>query len=202
MNKNKINRKSGRIVAIDYERGMVRVEYPENGTVSPWLSVYMGRFMGTKNYSMPEINEVGIVGIYDNSHEGVYYGAPTNDEEAMPSIYGKGIHIKEYKDGTKILYDENSKKITISSVGDIDLIATGTIKLQAQKVEIISENTEMSGSLLVQKVSEFIGDLKIKGLSFTSHTHGGVLSGGASTTPPNPALNVFRTISNFFKRGE
>lgn len=185
MNKNKINRKSGRVVAIDYDKGMVRVEYPENGTVSPWLSVYVGRNKGVKDYSMPELNEIGIVGIYDNSYEGIYFGAPTSDETPMPSIVGKGIHIREYSDGTKILYDENSKKITISSVGDIDIISTGTIRLEAKKVNIVAENTEISGSLLVKKVSEFISDLKIKGISFLLHLHKGVQTGSGSTLPPS-----------------
>lgn len=189
MNKN--NRKTGRVVAIDYHKGMVRVEYPENGTVSPWLSVYVGRNKGVKDYSMPELNEIGIVGIYDNSYEGVYLGATTSDDE-MPSVIGKGIHIREYSDGTKILYDENSKKITVSSAGDIDIISTGTIRLEAKKVEIVSENTEITGSLLVKKVSEFIGDLIIKGVSFLSHVHKGVQTGSGSTLPP----------SAFNKRGD
>lgn len=184
MSQNKINRKSGIVVAIDYDKGMVRVKYPENGTVSPWISVYVGRNKGVKDYSMPELNEIGIVGIYDNSYEGVYFGAPTSDE-AMPSIVGKGIHIREYSDGTKILYDENSKKITVSSVGDIDIISTGTIRLEAKKVEIVSENTEITGRLLVKKVSEFIGDLIIKGISFISHIHKGVQTGSGSTLPPS-----------------
>lgn len=164
---------------------MVRVEYPENGTVSPWLSVYVGKNKGVKDYSMPELYEVGIVGVYDNSFEGVYFGAATSDDESPPSIYGSGIHIREYKDGTKIIYDENSKKITLSSVGDIEIIATGTIKLQAQKLDIITETTEMSGSLLVRKASEFINNLIIKGISFIDHIHSGVDTGAGSTQPPS-----------------
>lgn len=175
--------KMGRVSSVNYAKGTVVVTYPESNTVSPELIVFQGRNKGKKKYSMPELDEVGLCLIIDSTYEGMYIGSGVIDDLPLPSITGKGIDIYEYSDGTKVMYDENIKKLTIDSIKILEIKAGEKIIINAPNIESTGD-WNIIGKLIVTKFAEFLEDIKIKAISFVDHVHGGITPGGGKTNKP------------------
>lgn len=198
--------KMGRVSSINYERGTVVVTYPESNTVSPELIVWQGRNKGKKRYNMPEINEVGLCVIVDSSYEGMYIGSGVISDVPLPSIFGKGIDIYEYGDGTKIMYDENKSELTLDSAknivinakNDITINSNSSIKLTSKTIDLAASDKitidapivtstgtwNILGGLSVGAAISAIGDMVSKGVSFLKHIHSGVTGGNQDTGGP------------------
>lgn len=89
-----------------------------------------------------------------------------NNGVVLPAIYTKNQptlnaneHMTIYKDGTKVSYDYEQKKLLINCVGDVEVVAAKTLKVEFNgqidiktpvQVKIDAPNTICTGNLMVQ----------------------------------------------------
>ena len=175
--------KVGRVSVINYKKGVVRVEYPDNKTQSPELIVLQGRVNGRYSYSMPEIGEIGLCITLDNSFEGYYLGGGYTDKYVIPEGAKKGATVQKFKDGGSIIYDEKTSTLTLTSMKEIKIISKEKIVLNAPIIE--SEGDwNIKGSLLVSKLIKSTVDVVAKAISLLQHKHGGIQGGNSDTGGP------------------
>lgn len=175
----------GKVSKINYEKGMIRVTYPDlDDSVTAEFPV----FSFTDEYKMPKIGqEVLVLHLSNGQSAGILMGKYWNKKNTPPLAYGQGKNVfnKEidedfgkvritYKDQRLLLYDET---------GDVDL----EIKSHNRNIKITDGdiNITVSGGAVNIKTDHDVhveGDVIIKNKSFLRHTHTGV---HGETTPPN-----------------
>lgn len=124
----------GTVEEADYATARLRLRI--GALLTGWVPWADGRAGGNRTWSAPEIGEqmillapggdialgVAIGGIYSDAHP-----APAASPE---------IHRIDYGDGSFIQFDRASGKLTISTTGDIDLIAGGNVKINGQRIDL------------------------------------------------------------------
>lgn len=112
-----------------------------------------------------DLSQAVIVGmLYSNVLD-----SPSDDEN---------LDLIEYDDGTVISYDSDAHKLTIDCVSDVHVNAVNA-SIDATALDITAE-VSINGNVNV------VGDVVADGISLKSHTHSGVVSGGALSGPPAP----------------
>lgn len=174
----------GKVSKINYEKGMIRVTYPDrDDSVTAELPV----FSFTDEYKMPKIGqEVFVLHLSNGQAAGILMGKYWNKDNVPPD-YGQGRNVfnKEidedfgkvritYKDKTLTLYDE---------AGDVDM----EIKSHNRNIKVTGGdiNIKVTGGAVNIKADNDVhidGDVIISGKSFLGHTHTGV---HGETTPPH-----------------
>ena len=165
----------GQVAEVDLSNAFVRVQCGEN--LSSWIP--MPASVG-KNFIAWTPMRIG---------QTVTLACPSGDL-AQARIIGTGytvddvpapsdnadIDLIKFNDGTFIEYDSAAKKMTLSSVGDIDIIAAKNLSLKASQTNIASPVTQTGG------------DMTSNGISAQKHMHtqnaGDDFGGGADTSPP------------------
>ncbi len=174
----------GKVSKINYEKGMIRVTYPDlDDSVTAEFPV----FSFTDEYKMPKIGqEVLVLHLSNGQSAGILMGKYWNKKN-IPPDYGQGKNVfnKEideefgkvritYKDKTLTLYDE---------AGDVNM----EIKSHDRNIKVMGGdiNINVTGGAVNIKADNDVhidGDAIISGISFLGHTHTGVHGG---TTPPH-----------------
>ena len=174
----------GKVSKINYEKGMIRVTYPDlDDSVTAEFPV----FSFTDEYKMPKIGqEVLVLHLSNGQSAGILMGKYWNKKN-IPPYYGQGKNVfnKEideefgkvritYKDKTLTLYDE---------AGDVNM----EIKSHDRNIKVMGGdiNINVTGGAVNIKADNDVhidGDAIISGISFLGHTHTGVHGG---TTPPH-----------------
>lgn len=152
----------GKISAIDYSAGMVRVVYHEkDDSVTRWIPYY-----GGDEYKMPEIDDqVLVVHLSNGSEAGVVLGRPWSAKNVPP-------------EGAKGLY----RKDFARTPGEAMMrYFDGTLMLRATKM-VIDGNLEVTGDLIVNGTITSKGDIIAAGVSLDNHTHTDSV-GGITTAP-------------------
>lgn len=180
----------GKVSKINYEKGMIRVTYPDlDDSVTAEFPV----FSFTDEYKMPKIGqEVLVLHLSNGQSAGILIGKYWNKKN-VPPAYGQGKNVfnKEideefgkvrvtYKDKKLTLYDEAGDVDMEIKSADRNVRITGgdiNINVTGGAVNVIADNgVHIKGEVTVT------GDATIGGKSFLGHTHTGV---HGNTTPPN-----------------
>jgi phage baseplate assembly protein V len=160
----------GRVSEIDANRGMARVSFIEDGTVSDWMSVVVAKTGDDKFFYIPDVNEQVACMMGKGSLRGVILGAVYSDARTPDSgNSGAGVLSVVFSNGDKIKYDRSS--------GAMDITASGGVT--------INGNLTVNGSVDAS-ADVTAGPLNV---SLTGHTHlvTGVQTGPSSVTS-NPPL--------------
>lgn len=174
----------GKVSKINYEKGMIRVTYPD---LDDSVTAEIPAFSFTDEYKMPKVGqEVLVLHLSNGQAAGILMGKYWNKANVPPDYgQGKNVFNKEidedfgkvritYKDKKLTLYDEagdveteivsHNKNVKVTS-GDINIKVTGgAVNVQADNDVHID------------------GDAIISGKSFLAHTHTGA---HGITSPPN-----------------
>ncbi len=129
----------GIISAIDYEKGLVQVTYPDReNAVSGKLPYF------SHHYEMPEINDkVVVLYLTNGNHEGFVLGKYYHDEN-MPIKQGQGIiHKPLNKNGSEILYEQNKDSFHLQS--NTITVDGKTLKINGNQITLSSDNLSISG---------------------------------------------------------
>jgi phage baseplate assembly protein gpV len=156
----------GKVSAIDYATGMVRVVYHEKDDSVTRLIPLI-----SNEYEMPEVeDQVLVLHLSNGTEAGVVIGRPWSEKNKPPEgaagLYRKemartpGEAMIRYKDGTLTL---KAGSVVVNG----NLTVTGSLNVQ--------------GAITAQSV-EASGDVVAGGISLMHHTHTDSMSG--STTPP------------------
>lgn len=129
--------KVGKVVAIDEKTCKVRVQLLDNdGVITYWLPVIVNKSKDDKFYWLPDIDEEVLVAFLDNGIEqGFVLGAAYNEKDKTPIQDKDKYHIR-FADGTVIEYDRKNHKLTIDCKGDIEIRASGNIKLVGSRIDL------------------------------------------------------------------
>lgn len=178
----------GRVKALDAAKGLVQVDM--DGPDTDWIPWLTQRAGGDRTYWCPEVGEQVLVAAPSGElGNGVVIGCIFQDAHPEPGD-SPDIHRTVYKDGTVVEYDRAAHQLKIdvsSSSGSVLVICKTATVRAAESVTIDTPETTCTGSLTVGE------SLAVNGPSLThngknvgsTHTHGGVESGGSSTAAPN-----------------
>ena len=163
----KNNIRLGKISAIDYPTGMVRVAYHEKDDAVTALVPLI-----SSEYFMPEIgDQVLVLHLSNGTEAGVVLGRPWSEKNKPP-------------EGAAGLY----RKDLARAAGEAMIrYMGGTLTIKAQNVRaegdmVVTGDLTVNGNLTVQGEIVATGDVTGAGVSLANHTHTDSMGGG--TTPP------------------
>ena len=112
--------KFGNISNIDYEKGLARVKFNEDGIVSKYLPISVRKTLVDKETFPYCVNEQVWCLMDENAENGVIGGA-IYSKDTKPKDAGEGITAIEYSNGTRFEYDKvnNTFKIKIDTAEQI-----------------------------------------------------------------------------------
>ena len=127
----------GKVVNIDEEKALVRVELGEHDNVpSYWLPVLHHKTQHDKEYWLPDIDEFVLCLFFPPSFtRGVVIGAIYTEEDRPPAN-SRDKWVKRFKDGTVLEYDRKERKLYIRSVGDIEIVSDTHITIKAPRIDL------------------------------------------------------------------
>ena len=120
----------GYVSDYDPKRHMARVHFPDKGDlVSNWLPVAIPNSKKNKDECHLDIGEHVFCSMLGNGLEAGVVLCSIYDDENKPPTGNQDIRTVHFEDGTEISYDRNKHKLTISCVGDIEILASGDISV-------------------------------------------------------------------------
>ena len=118
---NKVSLKYGIISEIDYASGTARVFIDELDIVTDWLTLPK-RINENKIFSIKQ--QVSIL-IHENGEDGMILLEEPHDGNRPPSWASDHTEGVQFKDGTTIIYDTESKKLQINAgAGEIEFVCS------------------------------------------------------------------------------
>ncbi len=115
----------------EFAKGKARVVFPDqDGIVSPWIPVGYARTKDDVEYDPLAVGEPVACLMSDNGESGVVL-CSTYTEAAPPPEGAEQHWTRQFKDGTKLTYDRETKKLTAELKGDAEVKVTGNAKLEA-----------------------------------------------------------------------
>lgn len=158
----------GKVSAIDYAAGMIRVAYHEKDD-----SVTRLIPMLSNEYKMPEIgDQVLVLHLSNGTEAGVVLGRPWS-EKNVPAEGAEGLYRKEL--------GQEPGEAMIRYQGGALLIKVGAVTIDGDVT--ITGSLNVAGSLTVAGSITSAGDTVAGGKSLIGHTHTDSMGGG--TTAPN-----------------
>ena len=126
----------GYVSEYDAKKHMARVNFPEKNIVSSWLPVLVPNSQNNHDELHLDINEhVASLMLGNGLEQGFILGA-IYDEKNLPLVGDKDIRMVKFEDGSTVQYDRRNHKMQICVQGDIDILATGNIRIDAKRVDI------------------------------------------------------------------
>ncbi|WP_372714750.1 phage baseplate assembly protein V [Ilyobacter sp.] len=171
----------GYISSVNYESGTVRVKIPDmDDFITGSLIVFQGRTNDTKDYEMPDIEEMGLVILLPNGNShGFYIGSGYSKTVPVPEGAGKGKRMVVFDDGTKVEYDKTAHKLTIECVGNIEVSSNSTT-IRSNNIIFDGPVTHNNGDYNNPGGDVTAGDISLKNHKTTKVTAGLGVSGPPS----------------------
>ncbi|MBR0315308.1 MAG: phage baseplate assembly protein V [Synergistaceae bacterium] len=120
----------GYVSDYDPKRHMARIRFPDKGDlVSAWLPVAIPNSKKNKDESHLDIDEHVFCSMMGNGLETGVVLCSIYDDGNKPETGNQDIHCVKFEDGTAIQYDRKEHTLSISCVGDIEIIASGNISV-------------------------------------------------------------------------
>ncbi|MBP2655896.1 MAG: phage baseplate assembly protein [Firmicutes bacterium] len=161
----------GTVSAIDEANQLVRVAFDDlDDTVSPWLQVAAWGAYTDDNYWLPDPDEQVLCLFMPTGNSDGYVLFSVRGTDNAPSNGAQGRRYIKFGDGSTVQFDRSSSAMTIDCKGAVTITAASGVA--------ISGDVTVTGSITAS------GDVSAGGISLESHTHGGVESGGSSTSGP------------------
>lgn len=164
----------GQVVEADYTAATARVDC--DGYLTGWLPFLTRRAGGDVTWWAPEVGEAVLV------------LAPDGDPALaaiLPAAYSDAVPPPESSPDRAVWRFGSTVTVAVDRVsGTVTVTASGTVRVQAPRVEIAADQVEITGHLTVGNGITATGDVTADGISLKTHTHGGVASGGSNTGPP------------------
>jgi len=164
----------GQVQEADYAQALVRVQC--DGYLTGWLPWLTRRAGGDVDWWAPEVGEAVLV------------LAPDGDPAlavVLPAAYSDDVPPPETTPDRAAWRFGTTVSVAVDrATGEATVIATGTVRVQAPRVEIAADEVAITGHLSVGNGVTATGDVTADGISLKTHTHPGVQSGSASTGPP------------------
>lgn len=166
----------GTVAEVDHARARCRVQSGDILTaLLPWLAPRAGL---TRDWSAPSPGEQVLLlcPLGDTTQALVLRGVYS---QANPAPADDGArHVTQYPDGAVVEYDHAAHALiaTLPTGGTAELVATGGITLTG--------DVRIHGNVAVAGRIDATGDVVGDGISLTTHKHGGVAAGTATTGAP------------------
>lgn len=135
----------GNISEVDASTGYARVKFLDDEIVSDWLQILVKTALDDKQEFVFDVNEQVACLMDEHSEEGVILGALYNDG-TKPTGAGPGVYKMTFSDDSFIEYDKNNHKLTVSIQGDVNVISSGTVNVDATVVNVDSESANISAT--------------------------------------------------------
>lgn len=186
-----LNRQVANLVRIgsvaELDEANARVKLSVSGLTTDWLPWSAARAGKTRTWSPPQIGEqVIMVSPFGDMGQAVVVGSLFSDAAMAPAA-SKDRETTIYPDGSTVDYNSatNTLTVTVSATGNVVVnCKVATINAETS-VTLNSPQTKITGKLTVQGATD-VQAITSRGKDISStHTHGGVLPGGASTEVPN-----------------
>ena len=171
----------GYVSSVDYQAGTVRVKIPDmDDFITGALIVFQGRTKDTKDYQMPDIEEMGIVILLPHGNsQGFYIGSGYSKTVAVPEGAAKGKRMVVFDDGTKVEYDKGTHKLTVECVGDIEVSSNSTT-IRSNNIIFDGPVTHNNGDYINPDGDVTAGEISLKNHKTTKVTAGLGISGPPS----------------------
>jgi phage baseplate assembly protein gpV len=104
--------KYGIISEINYEKGLAKVHFDELDIVTDWIGLPKNSI---KENRLFEVNTQVAVIMHENGEDGEILHARSSENDLPPSWVNDNIEGIEFKDGTKITYDNSTGKLTVDA---------------------------------------------------------------------------------------
>ena len=192
----------GNIRAVDVANARVRVAF--GGCVSDWLPWGTARAGNRRDWTAPNVGEqVMVFCPFGDPTQAVVGPSIFQDDFSAPAT-SADQDTTVYPDGTTVDYNSATNTLTVTVAGSGNVVINckvATVKADTS-VTIDTPETTCTGNLTVKKSftmgqeggsATMKGNVAIEGGSLThngknvgsTHTHGGVQSGGSNTAAPN-----------------
>lgn len=205
----------GLVTNLDPDKARAKVQFVvgvetavegQQGMESDWLPVGVQWSLGAQEFVMPTIGEQVACLMDERCEQGVILCAIYSDTDPPPSAPAKAWH-REFPDGTILQYDPTAHTLLAHVVGTATLEATGdvmvhsdadatvqaggTATVQAPSIVLdgpvsITGTLDVTGDATFQETIAATGEITSGTIALTTHTHSGVLAGGAVSGPPVP----------------
>ena len=192
----------GNIRAVDVANARVRVAF--GGCISDWLPWGTSRAGNRRDWTSPNVGEqVMVFCPFGDPTQAVVGPSIFQDDFSAPAT-SADQDTTVYPDGTTVDYNSATNTLTVTVAGSGNVVVNckvATVKAETS-VTIDTPETTCTGNLTVKKSftmgqeggsATMKGNVAIEGGSLThngknvgsTHTHGGVQSGGSNTAAPN-----------------
>ena len=183
----------GKVVDLDESGPKVRVQIGD--LKSNWLQCGAPRAGETRQTWMPSVGEqVVVLAPFGDTAQGIV-AFSLNQDAHGPVSSSRHIHAAEFPDGTRLEYNSQSNTYTMTAAGNAKVIVNckeATVNAQT-KVTLSTPEVFCTGKLTVDGLITGKSGATLTGGTVThngknigsTHTHGGVQSGIASTAVPN-----------------
>jgi len=126
---------TGIVTQVDDAKARVRVRVPSRGNVeSYWLEVLQRGSAGNRDYWLPDIDDQVRILCDEKLEAGCVLGAIYSETDPPP-VSDRNLYHVTFGDGTMVEFNRTTGKLSIVTVGDIDIIAGGNLKLVATRID-------------------------------------------------------------------
>lgn len=124
----------GTVEEADYEKAKVKIKCGDQ--VTGWIPWMMQRSGKYRNWDPPEVGEQVVMLAPDGDpSQGVMLGAVSQDS-SPPAGESVDVRRTDYGDGTVAEYDRNSKVMSITCEGDLNITCKGNITVKANHIDL------------------------------------------------------------------
>lgn len=170
----------------DPKTHMAMVKVMPEEIVSGWLPIavqWVGNSFGL--YVGPNVgDQVIVVHVEGDPDVGIIVGRLNSASEVPPAVpageawavHKSGSFLKFTNDGNVLLNTQKDLDVTVG--GDVNMTVTGKVVASATEFDLTGD-LKVTGAITATKEGTFNG-----GHTVSAHTHGGVQTGGGSTSGP------------------
>ena len=126
----------GKVQEFDAEKHMSRVKFPDIDIVSHWLPVIAMNSLNVQDTHYLDKDEHVVCIMNGTGTESGYVLGAIYDAKNEPEDKNCDIRQVKFSDDTVISYDREEHRLMIDVKGDIDMTASGNIKLTAGRIDL------------------------------------------------------------------
>jgi phage baseplate assembly protein V len=166
----------GKVIDVSYETSIPRVKVAIGDLTTTWLPMLVQRAGNDVSFwSLEKGEQVLVLSPSGELTQGVVLGS-INQKDHPAIAQSADVHRTQYGDGAVIEYDRKAHclKAVLPSGATAELVADGGLT--------VTGDVKVIGNIVSTKdITDHTRSMKEDRDIYNQHTHGGVLSGGAST---------------------
>lgn len=150
--------REGLVDEVDEARSKARVRFPDDGTVSGWLSVLHRNTLENQDYHLPDEGEFVACMLDPLGEHGCILGAVYSSANKPPGP-SRDVRRVTFSDGAVVEYDRAASELRISGVTKVMVEAT-VVQLSASEIEELTIGGGAAALSRDDKVQQALADLK------------------------------------------